>query len=335
MRADAALLLFLIFVAPVAAGLVCAWWVWVRVLRKRGMIAPEERILVERPWFILPGLVLLVLYVLAFLWGTLVEPDWVQVTRTEIRVSRPVLGEPRFRIVHLSDLHLEGEGARERELIRLVRKQKPHLILLTGDYLNTHRSAGTLVKLLTAMEAPFGIYGVPGNWDRKFEISALFRGVAEQRNAETPLLLKEDYKLIQHEGSKLLLLGLELTPHRSLSELLKGASPDAYRIFLAHSPDAVDQVRSLPPGQHVDLFLCGHTHGGQVRLPLWGAVIVLSRHHKKYEMGHYRIPPPDDAVQHETHMYVNRGVGMEGGIVPRVRFLCRPEVALIELVYEP
>ena len=187
--------------------------------------------------------------------------------------------------------------------------------------------SATLVKILGSLDATYGIYGVPGNWDRKFEIRNLFERAASERGKKWPLLLDEDYKLISRKGRKLLLLGMGVYPHGSLTQLLEGASPDAFRIFLAHMPDAVDEINSLPPGEKVQLFLCGHTHGGQVRLPLWGAVLTLSKYHKKYEMGLYQV--------RETAMYVNRGIGMEGGFVPRVRFLCRPEVAVIDLVYRP
>ena len=87
---------------------------------------------------------------------------------------------------------------------------------------------------------------------------------------------------------------------------------------------ASDELQGRDPGQRVDLFLCGHTHGGQVRLPFWGAVITLSKYHKRFESGLYDFEG--------VPMYVNRGVGCEGGSAPRVRFLCRPEVAVIDLV---
>jgi hypothetical protein len=72
----------------------------------------------------------------------------------------------------------------------------------------------------------------------------------------------------------------------------------------------------------MDLYLCGHTHGGQVRLPFYGALVTFSRYGKKYEAGEYIVG--------NTVMYVNRGVGMENN-APRIRFLTRPEVALIEV----
>jgi hypothetical protein len=73
----------------------------------------------------------------------------------------------------------------------------------------------------------------------------------------------------------------------------------------------------------VDLYCAGHTHGGQVALPLYGALITFSKYGKKYEAGLYR--------EGETWLYVNRGIGMEGGSTPRVRFWAPPEVTVIEV----
>jgi hypothetical protein len=73
----------------------------------------------------------------------------------------------------------------------------------------------------------------------------------------------------------------------------------------------------------IDLYLCGHTHGGQVRLPGFGAILTSSQLGKRYEMGLYR--------EGQTSMYVSRGVGLEGLSAPRVRFLAPPEITLITL----
>ena len=78
----------------------------------------------------------------------------------------------------------------------------------------------------------------------------------------------------------------------------------------------------MPAG--VDLQLSGHTHGGQVRLPLYGALLTLSAMGKRFEAGLYRLG--------EMALYVNRGLGMEGGAAPRVRFLCRPEITVFDLL---
>jgi predicted MPP superfamily phosphohydrolase len=90
-------------------------------------------------------------------------------------------------------------------------------------------------------------------------------------------------------------------------------------VLLHHTPDLMPQAVSLG----VDLYLAGHTHGGQWRLPGFGAILTSSRYGKRYEAGHY----------HEagTHLYVSRGVGMEGFGAPRARIFCPPEVVSITL----
>ena len=74
-----------------------------------------------------------------------------------------------------------------------------------------------------------------------------------------------------------------------------------------------------------DLYLAGHTHGGQVRLPGYGALITLGVHGKRFESGRYRLPEGMTA-------YVTRGGGPEGGLTTRVRFMCPPEVVLVEFI---
>ena len=75
--------------------------------------------------------------------------------------------------------------------------------------------------------------------------------------------------------------------------------------------------------KNVDIIMCGHTHGGQIRLPLWGAIVTLSTYNKRYEAGLYQLNP--------TALYVSRGIGLEGLGLPRARFLCPPEIVVIDL----
>jgi predicted MPP superfamily phosphohydrolase len=89
--------------------------------------------------------------------------------------------------------------------------------------------------------------------------------------------------------------------------------------LLYHIPDLMPQASSLG----VDLFLAGHTHGGQWRLPGFGAILTSSQYWKRYEAGHYQ--------EAGTHLYVSRGLGMEGFGTPRARFFCPPEVVALAL----
>jgi predicted MPP superfamily phosphohydrolase len=99
-----------------------------------------------------------------------------------------------------------------------------------------------------------------------------------------------------------------------LRALLANAPPGAFTLLLYHTPDLMPQASALG----VDLYLAGHTHGGQWRLPGFGAILTSSHHWKRYESGHYR--------EGNTRLYVSRGLGMEGFGTPRARILCPPEV---------
>lgn len=315
---DAVVLLTLIFALPLLSLILLASWVSYRLAKRWGLMPRDKQVLVERRWVVLPALAFAVVYGLCFAWGTLIEADWVQTTTTEIKVAEPILGHDRFRIVHLSDLHLDRIGRREERMMEQVRAAKPHLILLTGDYMNVRSGAVALDQILSALEAPFGVVGIEGNWDTKFVSADVFR-----RARATYLV--DDSMVLERNGRRLRLVGQGLYPGRPLRELLPPKDDGIPTIYLHHMPDALDQLRARDPGQRVDLFLCGHTHGGQVCLPFWGAVVTLSKFHKTYESGLYTV----DGMP----MYVNRGVGSGGGGVPHVRFLARPEVAVIDLVY--
>jgi predicted MPP superfamily phosphohydrolase len=92
-----------------------------------------------------------------------------------------------------------------------------------------------------------------------------------------------------------------------------------FSILLYHTPDEIEAVA----GRGVDLYCAGHIHGGQIALPFYGALVTLSKHGKRFEAGLYHVG--------KTSLYVNRGIGMEGGRMPRVRFCSRPEVTVIEV----
>jgi predicted MPP superfamily phosphohydrolase len=316
---DAVVLLTLIFAVPLLALAAVSSAISYRLARKWRLMPPDQKGWLEHRWIVRPAAAVLAIYALCFAYGNQIEADWVQTTRTEIKVSQPVLGHDRFRIVHLSDLHLDRMGRRERRMLEQTLAANPHLIVLTGDYMNVREGAVALNEVLGVLKAPYGVMGVEGNWDTKFVTGELF-----QRAGATWLV--DDTRLIEREGRKLRIVGQGMAPSRTLKELLPAKDDGAYTIYLHHIPDQVEELRKLDPGQKVDLFLCGHTHGGQVCLPFWGAVITLTKNHKKYERGLYTV----DGVP----MYVNRGVGSGGGGVPHVRFLARPEVAVIELVYK-
>jgi len=243
-------------------------------------------------------------------WGYFVEPFRLEVTRHIISTPKLPSGTT-LRIVHLSDLHIDDEGPRELEVPTLVNELQPDLVLLTGDYLNNRsvEAEKALASMLKKLKAPLGIYAVAGNWDmfRGFKSLSILReqGVVHVDGMSSVLPLG---------GARIRVTGLLHAQH---TDGLRDDS--AFHIGLYHTPDEIERMAG-----HIDLYLCGHTHGGQIRVPFVGALLTLSRFWKRYEMGRYEVDG--------TTLYVHRGLGMEGGGAPRVRFLARPEIAFFEVI---
>jgi hypothetical protein len=271
--------------------------------------------------------------------GAVVEPQ--QLHLTEVSIAAPTWPENHsaLRVLHVSDLHVERFGRREERLVQMVQQVEPDLILLTGDYVNlsyvddpvAHEDARRLLEELAqngGKPPRLGVYAVLGSPPVDRRSAPLFE--------QLPIhLLRDEVAVIDLPGSdgssngavsrsRLVLLGLDCTHDPAhdaerLSAIASAAPPAAFRLLLYHSPE----LMPITPQYGVDLYLCGHTHGGQVRLPLYGAVLTSSKLGKRFEMGRYRLG--------DTHLYVSRGLGMEGMGAPRVRFLCPPEVVLFSL----
>jgi predicted MPP superfamily phosphohydrolase len=257
-------------------------------------------------------------------YGTLVEPFRLQVTRLEI--ASPKLANPAMplRVVQLSDLHVERLTHRDHALPALVAELAPDLIVLTGDFLNTSynsdpRALADLRALLAELQAPGGVYAIWGTVE--VDIPHLLRPVLQDLGI---VVLEDQAVELTIRGHHLWLMGMSCTRDLAadgarLRSLMDDAPPGAFTTLLYHIPDLMPQASSLG----VDLFLAGHTHGGQWRLPGFGAILTSSRYWKRYEGGHYQ--------EADTHLYVSRGLGMEGFGTPRARFFCPPEVVALAL----
>lgn len=257
--------------------------------------------------------------VICFLYALLVEPFWLDIAHITIRTAK-LTAKQGFRIAHISDLHCDPQVRLEKLLPEKVAEEKPDVILFTGDAIN---SANGLANFRTVLQQLYKIaptFVVKGNWDSWYWYKLdLFSGTgATELNGSTQKL--------QLGGVDVSLSGLSVpardanaAPEPGIERALKELSGPSFSIFLYHYPDLIPNVAA----HNIDLYLSGHTHGGQVRLPWYGAVITLSKFGKKYEAGLYK--------EGNTALYVNRGIGMEGGRAPRIRFLCRPELTIIDV----
>ncbi|MDH7486762.1 MAG: metallophosphoesterase [Anaerolineae bacterium] len=257
-------------------------------------------------------------------YGCVVEPFRLTVTELELR-SPKLAGLPRpLRLLHLSDLHMERPTPRDERVLALAAELTPDLILLTGDYLNLSYTEDDAAiaharRWLSRLHAPLGVYAVLGTP----EVDVRQR--AHDVFADTGVrLLGNETVGVAVGGREIALIGVtcerDLDIDRAgLEAALRHVPQGAFTILLYHIPDLMPEavVRGI------DLYLAGHTHGGQWRLPGYGAVITSSAYGKRYEMGHY--------VEGQTHLYVSRGLGLEGLAAPRARFLCPPEVVWLTL----
>ncbi len=238
-----------------------------------------------------------------------IEPDNVQVNHYVIHAAV----QAPLKIADLSDLHTRGMGRPERKVLAILAKEKPDVILITGDTLadpfGNYAACMKVYKQLSALNPPLGVWVVRGNW----EVIRPIRHEREfYREARVNLLVNQNHEL----RPDVWLIGLDDASEGrpNWAEAMQGVPDNAYKIAMFHSPIFFEVIAGK-----VNLALAGHTHGGQVRIPFvkptW-----LPAGSGPYLEGWYE--------EKNSRMYVNRGVGMSN--IP-IRFLCRPEVAIITL----
>jgi hypothetical protein len=252
-------------------------------------------------------------------YATFVEPRWLEVTHQELRSSKV---EQPLRIVLVSDLQTDRWGAWERRVIEEIVAQEPDLVLFSGDYVQAggeryQQVAAALERELRRMEEehdePFGRLGawaIQGDVERA-GWSRLFAGTSVRALEESS----------RTELGEVVLTTLAV--HDSRSPLSGESAPirpaDAFHVVVGHAPDFA--LGSAP----ADLLLAGHVHGGQVRLPFLGPIVTLTAVPRAWAVG--RTELDGDRV-----LIVSRGLGMERGRAPRLRFLCRPELVVIDVL---
>ena len=256
----------------------------------------------------------------AAIYATWIEPFHLGVTRREYHPPHWESAPP-LKVLHISDLHFEGFSPRENTLLAKVAELQPDIILITGDYLNLSSMYDPAAQegarqLLAQLHAPLGIYAITGSpvVDVVGTIPEIFSGLNIH-------WLSDQAVTIQHGDSSLQILGIRTTYDENrdtavLKRLAQQTSSDSFTLLLYHTPDLMPVAARVG----VNLYLCGHTHGGQIRLPFYGAMATSSRFGKRYEMGLYQ--------EGLCTLYVSRGLGMEGLGAPRARFLAPPEIIL-------
>lgn len=256
-------------------------------------------------------------------YATWMEPQRLGVTRQALALFSST-GAP-LRVLHLSDLHLERITPRERKLQAAIDQLRPDVIVFTGDLVNlscrrdplTHAA---LREVLNGWRAPLGVFLVPGTptVEQLEDVAAWTAGL------DHLTLLPGRTVIVNAPAGRLAISGM-ITTHlleidrAEAARLGRELPPGLPALLLSHSPDVGPEAAAA--GFH--WMLCGHTHGGQIRLPLIGALLTSSHYGRRFVMGRHALGG--------MTLYTLRGIGMEGLGAPRARLLCPPEIALWEI----
>lgn len=264
----------------------------------------------RRRWLPRAALIADVLLALCLLDGWFIEPHRLTVSRITDSSPKIARSTGDLTIVHISDIHFERDNQFVRRVLATVAEQKPDLIVLTGDIPQLGSfDEGQMREWLAKLSRISLVYAVPGYYEDETVIrdSAIGKGV----------LLASASTETEVRGTRIVLQGFG--PNSSFSGADRPDTSGALYIVLDHTPDSIPDAARLGP----DWFFCGHTHGGQVRLPFWGAIVTASFTGKRYEYGRYRVG--------SMQAFVTRGIGLEPRPAPQVRFLCPPEIVVLKI----
>ncbi|MHC4913893.1 MAG: metallophosphoesterase [Planctomycetota bacterium] len=260
-------------------------------------------------------LALAVLQTLCVIWAFAVEPVWPQVEELRVETPKLAAGARPVRLVLVADTHCDPRARTESLVPELVRELKPDAIVFAGDAVNSREGLANFKGLMTRLAEIAPTWAVRGNWEAWwFQTLDLYSGTGVKE-------LGGKAMRVAAGGSEVWLCGGVFEEGEKNRAALKEVPGGRFAVFVHHYPEV--GAAALRDGG-ADLALGADTHGGQVRVPLVGPLVRLSRSGEYFDIGAHRVG--------RGILYVNRGLGMEGGTAPRVRFMCRPEITLIEIV---
>lgn len=259
-------------------------------------------------------------------YGRHIEPTWLELNHCQVPISGLADEFADFRLVQLTDFHCSHHvnPTYLGEAVDLAMAQQGDAIVLTGDFIHHgFKYVDQVAESLSRLSAPNGVYAVLGNHDYSVRNALGFRRHRHLHRAVSEALTARGIRVLHNENipltrgnSRLHLIGVEDLWSRAcdLQQAFMGVTPADPCIVLAHNPRTIEHLNGL----RCDLMLSGHTHGGQVHVPVLGRP-TLSRKARRFAAGLYRY--------RESYLYVNKGVGF--GF--RFRFGVRPEVAVLSL----
>ncbi len=221
------------------------------------------------------------------------------------------------RAVHLSDLHLDRYQPQHDLVVAAIGELRPDWIFITGDLLNVPEGLPHLFRFLARLREIAPVFVTLGNHDH-------YSGVAIDRFCELAdrhkiTLLINQATFIPMNGGEIAIVGVDdPSLHRADLRCLPSPAQNRFIFLLAHAPNILDQ---LDEHHSVDLILCGHSHGGQWRIPGMPTIWLPPGCNGRIE-GHYGEPG--------RRLYINRGLGWS--FIP-LRWNCTPEIVCIDWIH--
>jgi predicted MPP superfamily phosphohydrolase len=218
-----------------------------------------------------------------------------------------------FTIVQITDVHLYPmtQPALVKKSVRMANDLNPDLVVLTGDYVWQELDAiDELAPILAGLNAKHGVFSTLGNHDYWLEAGVITRAM---ESAGIPVLINQGIS-IQHGNGSLYVAGLDdgWSGKPDINRTLQNVNADEPVVLLCHEPDLADHFSR---DRRIAVQLSGHTHGGQIRIPGIGA-LILPYLGRKYDIGLYQV--------NDMLLYTNRGLGV---ISEPVRYNCPPEIS--------
>ena len=259
-------------------------------------------------------------------WAFWLEPSSFQLREHRLEIPNWPENLAGLRIAALADIHVGSpfNGLDKLEqIVALTNQSNPDIIVLLGDYVIDVVVGGKFVPpnklapVLAELRAPLGVWAVLGNHDLWLD-AELVQTALEHHGIQ---VLEDSSVRIRRGSDEFWLAGIDdLWEGRpDITRAFRGVPEDSAIVAITHNPDLFPDV---PP--RVNLLITGHTHGGQVRVPFFGPLIVPSSYGRRYAAGHI--------VEDGRHLFVSSGLGTS--ILP-VRFLVPPEISLLVIETEP
>lgn len=256
------------------------------------------------------------------LWAFWIEPTWLATHRYTLEIPHWYAEHHGLKVAILTDLHVGSPHCgidKLKQVVERTNAEQPDLIVLLGDFVIQGVVGGDFVEpepiaeVLRGLRAPLGVFAVLGNHDWWYD------GVRIEKALETASIIVLENKAhpVEYKGKLFWIVGIAdlWTRKPDIEDSLRQAENNDPVILITHNPDLFPDVTP-----RVSLTLAGHTHGGQVNLPIVGRLVVPSKYRQRYAMGHI--------VEDGKHLFVGGGVG--SSIIP-VRFRVPPEVVILTL----